>query len=267
MGIPAHTDVAIILCRVQGPINVGMIARLCGNFGVPDLRLVDPQCELDGDDARRFANHAQDLLKRVRIFPDLSAALADRQLAIATTARTRDERFPAARSLAAVQEDLQSCPVERLALVFGNEAHGLNNHELSECPWHCHLETPGDYPSYNLANAVAIVGHQLLCDRQPQPPAQRPAADAALVRRLEQYWLESLERFNHFRGNRRRADFAPHFRQLLHRLKLDKEDATTLFACLAQFNYFTFGDKYTPTTDDPQPPAAAPKSTADKGAP
>lgn len=250
---PIHWS--IILCRTQGPVNLGMITRLCANLGIDDLRLVDAMCAIDDDDARRFANHARDDLALLPHFADLGTAIADCQLAVATTARVRDQRFGQAIALNELADTIATRHALRVALVFGNEADGLTNEELAQCSLHLHLDTPGTYSSYNLANAVAIVGHYCCCllnkstsllstESNPMATGSNPtAADLALVRRLEQYWLDSLERFNYFRGNRRREPFADQFRQLLNRLPLSKDDASTLFACLAQFNYYTFGNK------------------------
>ena len=99
-----------------------------------------------------------------------------------------------------------------------------------------------------------------------QPTAtsdKQPTADAApmaLQQRLTDYWLDSLERFNYFRGNRSREQFADHFQQLMHRLALNKEDATVLWGCLAQFNYFAFEDKF---LDDKGPKNPAQDSAQD----
>ena len=69
------------------------------------------------------------------------------------------------------------------------------------------------------------------------------------VLQLERYWLDNPERFDYF-NNRSREQFAEHFQQLIHRLNLNKADATVLWGCLAQFNYFVFKDKFAPGKKD-----------------
>ena len=242
---PLH--LRLVLCRPQGPINIGMIMRLCGNVGLDDLQLVDPLCDHCGDEARKFANHRREDLAHLPVHAELSAAIADCDLAIGTSARERDERWGGPISLPALWPAIQERGSQRVALVFGNEAHGLNREELAQCHLLLHLDTWGDYSSYNLANAVAIIGHHLASHlhtpSEQSSSSQALPADIALVQRLGSYWLDSLERFAYFRGNRRRDLYEPHFRQMLQRLALSKDDATTLFASLAQFNYHTFGDK------------------------
>src|SRR4051812_36758052 len=52
----------IVLVRTQGPVNLGMVARLCGNLSITDLRLVSPLCEIDCEDARKFSTWGKELL-------------------------------------------------------------------------------------------------------------------------------------------------------------------------------------------------------------
>ena len=83
----ALSDVVVVLVRTQGPINLGLVARACGNLGVAELRLVAPLCDPQDDEARKFANHERDrLLAAAPVFDSVGAATADRQLVVGTTA-------------------------------------------------------------------------------------------------------------------------------------------------------------------------------------
>ena len=42
----------VVLVEPAGPLNVGSVARLCANFGVASLRLVNPRCNHLGSEAR-----------------------------------------------------------------------------------------------------------------------------------------------------------------------------------------------------------------------
>jgi tRNA/rRNA methyltransferase len=76
----------IVLCGPQIPGNVGAVARAMANFGLSDLRLVNP-CDHLAEEARMFAAGATQLLESARIFPDLAAAISDLQITVATTRR------------------------------------------------------------------------------------------------------------------------------------------------------------------------------------
>ena len=79
--------VVVVLVEPAGPLNIGSVARLCANFGVDALRLVNPRCEVLCDDALRMAVHATPLLRQATIHPDLEAAIGDCSRVIATCGR------------------------------------------------------------------------------------------------------------------------------------------------------------------------------------
>ncbi|TVR44811.1 MAG: hypothetical protein EA402_06140 [Planctomycetota bacterium] len=239
----------IILVRTQGPINLGMIMRSCANLGLDDLHLVAPLCDPNDPDARRFANHVRDHLSSLPVHQTLDEALCDCDLAIATSARDRDPEAAPSLDLAAIPSFVQDQGYRRVAIVFGNEADGLTRQELACCQRRLHLATPGSYPSYNLAQAVAIIGYHLVglnAAAATAPQALKGPCDIATLRRLEQHWVNSLGRFNYFRSaepEAQRERYQREFRQLLQRWHPSKSDATVIMAALAQFNYHSFGDK------------------------
>jgi len=239
----ALDDVVVVLVRTQGPVNLGLCARACGNMGVGALRLVRPLCAIDCADARKFANHARDDLLAAPIYDDLPAALADCGLAVGTSARKRDADALRVFSPHELPGLLAERPSERVALVFGNEADGLSADELRCCQVGLHLATPGDYPSYNLSHAVAIACYQMAQARGAEAPSERPLAVPLAEREaLERYWIGTLDRFRYFRRSSRDA-WAPQFTELINRLQLSRYDAQLLRGMLAQFNYIAFGDK------------------------
>ena len=161
-------SVAVVLVEPAGPLNVGSVARLCANFNIHDLRLVAPRCDHRGEEARLMAVHAEALLERARLFPDLASAVADCTRVVATSGRMEPEGLPLsgpAEALGWLQAALpeQGC---RGALVFGREDRGLTNQELLQAGRVLRLSTDGAYASLNLSHAVAICLHAL-----QQPPA------------------------------------------------------------------------------------------------
>lgn len=180
-------SVAVVLVEPAGPLNVGSVARLCANFNIHDLRLVAPRCDHRGEEARLMAVHAEALLERAQLFPDLASAVADCTRVVATSGRMEPEGLPLsgpAEALGWLQAALpeQGC---RGALVFGREDRGLTNQELLQAGRVLRLSTDGAYASLNLSHAVAICLHAL---QQPLPvppetaePCSRGELEAALA--------------------------------------------------------------------------------------
>ena len=81
------SQTAIILCEPQTPGNIGSVARAMANFGISDLRLVNP-CDHLHSEARKFAVSALHLLESATIYPDLASAVNDLEISVATTRRS-----------------------------------------------------------------------------------------------------------------------------------------------------------------------------------
>ena len=165
----------VVLVEPAGPINVGSVARLCANFAIQELRLVRPRCDHLGEEARRMAVHAQPLLERALLFPDLSAAIADCGRVVATSGRLEPEPVPVGPAADVLAWLLAGrAGGARAALVFGREDQGLRNDELLQAGRILRIASDPAYPSLNLSHAVAVTLHGL---RQLEPPAEGATPD------------------------------------------------------------------------------------------
>lgn len=157
------TRLTVVLCEPQHPGNVGATARAMANFGVVDLRLVNP-CQYLHPEARKLAAHGWPLLGSATVYRDLDAALTDCSLSIATTRRSGRGR----KELLDCSELLPLLgtlpPPGRAALVFGREDSGLTSAEVSNCSHAATIttSTPGEGGSLNLSQAVVILLYELL---------------------------------------------------------------------------------------------------------
>lgn len=152
-------SIRIILVEPAGALNLGSIARVMKNMGLSDLVLVNPQCDRLSEEARQMAVHADDILENAQIIPNLPQALQGCQRAIATTARSRalPTKLESPKSALPwlLEENVTS------ALIFGPEARGLSNQELNYAQRFVGIPAHPDYPSLNLAQAVAICAYEL----------------------------------------------------------------------------------------------------------
>lgn len=176
-------DLAVILVEPQNPGNIGMVCRAMANFGVSDLRLVNP-CDYLHPEARKFAVGAHPLLGSARTFPNLASAMADLRLSVATTrrgGRLRGELL----DLGQVPALRATLPAGgRMGLVFGREDAGLTSDEVALCSHAATVETCAEVGSLNLAQAVLLFVHEL---------ARRPMTHGEDVReRSPQGELEAL---------------------------------------------------------------------------
>lgn len=168
----------VVLVRTTGAVNLGQIARVCNNLDVPDLRLVDPQCDTNCSDSRKFAVHSKRLLLGARTFATLAEAVADCGVVVATSGKVAGTGgWRGVRTPEQVPELLRERRAERFAVVFGNEAEGLREAELALCHVYVTIPTRG-YSSLNLGHAVAVVMYTLSRAGAEQPAgADGPEGD------------------------------------------------------------------------------------------
>jgi len=157
---PLAARLAVILCEPQSPGNIGAVARAMANFGVSDLRLVNP-CEHLHPEAKKFAVGASHLLGSARVYSDLPAARADLHMTIATTRRSGRLRGQLLDSTE-LPELIATLPVETtIGLVFGREDCGLSSDQVAQCTHAARVVTSSEVGSLNLAQALLLILYEL----------------------------------------------------------------------------------------------------------
>ena len=174
----------VVLCRTQLGENIGTAARAMLNFGLTELRLVQPACGWPSAKAVVAASGAYPVLNRVRVVEHLETALGDVQHVFATTARAREMHKPvldAAEAMAETQALINAG--RRVAILFGPERTGLANQELLLADALVSYPVNPAFASLNLAQAVLLLAyewHKLVSPELAAPAAgRRPVTDAA----------------------------------------------------------------------------------------
>ena len=182
----AH-PLVLVLISPQDIVNVASAARLCCNFGVAQLRLVQPEV-FDPWRIEGIAHGTGDFIRGITLHDSLAEALAGTTYAAVLTGRERAAKRQVARpreAAAALAGRLAEGPV---ALVAGREDTGLTNEELDQCRLLVTIATTPAFTSLNLAQAVGIMLHELWVarggDRVPFKPPRREAGPQPLRGRL-----------------------------------------------------------------------------------
>lgn len=152
---------AVILMEPQLAENIGMVARACANFGLADLRLIDPRDGWPNDKARIAASGASYMIDEAVAVPTMKEAIGDLNFLAATTARQRDLRKPVLTPEAAIAEiRTRLARGERCGLLFGRERNGLTTDEVAAADAVIMIEVNPEFASLNLAQAVLILGYE-----------------------------------------------------------------------------------------------------------
>lgn len=154
-------NICVILVEPQGPRNIGSVCRAMLNFGLADLRLVNPQTDHTVHEARQMAVNATSVLERARLFTSLEAALSDCTLSYGTTRRFGKYREDLIHPDEAARQLLPHAVNGRVAMVFGREDKGLHTAELDLCQRFVTIPTDEQLPSMNLAQAVLICLYEI----------------------------------------------------------------------------------------------------------
>lgn len=175
--VPSPAErIRIVLVGTQHPGNLGSAARAMRTMGLTRMVLVAPEKKPDFDTTSMAAG-AESLVLQAPVFATLEEAVADCRLVLGCTARSRrialEELLPreaGERVVAAAGEGAD------VALVFGRERTGLDNHELQLCHAAVHIPSDPDFSSLNLAAAVQVLAYELRMAMLSAEPT--PASDA-----------------------------------------------------------------------------------------
>jgi tRNA/rRNA methyltransferase len=223
----------VVLVETQMGENIGAAARAMANFGLSRLRLVKPVQGWPNEKARAMAAGADRVLDGAQLYDSLAEAIADCTFVVATTARNHDQAKPV---LGAGQAAAEMAPRvkadENVAIVFGRERNGLENHEVARADRILTLPVNPAFASLNLAQAVVIVGYEWFkqaggelpfATPQKSPPAKKQQLDAFFAD-LER----ELDKVEFFRPAEKRGTMGVNLRNIFQRMAPSQQDVRTL---------------------------------------
>ncbi|MCX5876367.1 MAG: tRNA methyltransferase [Deltaproteobacteria bacterium] len=151
---------AIVLVSPKFAENIGSSARIAANMGIGQLILVCREMP-DREKMLRLATaKAAHLIDNLEHHQELGEALAPFGWVLGTSARQGRKRTTVNSPRQLMAEILPQLENNRVALLFGPEDRGLANEELRYCNQITTIPTV-DFSSLNLAQAVAILCHEL----------------------------------------------------------------------------------------------------------
>jgi tRNA/rRNA methyltransferase len=227
-----------VLVETSHPGNVGSAARALKTMGFSDLRLIAPKIAgvAQTPEAIALASGAVDVLESSQETSSLDSAVQGCTLVLGLTSRDREFGPPAlnwqdARPL--VQAAIAGN--QQVALLFGPERTGLDNHHLSLCTHRVWLDANPLYSSLNLAQAIMVCAFTLReslgegLGLTPSSPNTEPVdyADPAAVAAMLEHWREGLEAIGYLDPTNPKK-LMPRLQALFARTRLHKEEIDLL---------------------------------------
>jgi len=227
-----------VLVETSHPGNVGSAARALKTMGFSDLHLISPKIAgvAQTPEAIALASGAVDVLQTSCETSSLESAVQGCTLVLGLTSRDREFGPPAlnwqdARPLvlAAIADN------QEVALLFGPERTGLDNHHLSLCTHRVWLDANPLYPSLNLAQAIMVcaftlresLGENLGIRHLGSNTETADYADPAAVAAMLEHWREGLEAIGYLDPANPKK-LMPRLQALFARTRLHKEEIDLL---------------------------------------
>ena len=224
-------QISIVIVEPQMPENVGAIARCIKNFSLTDLRIVKPRFSWPDERCFAISAGADDVLNSAKVFENFQAAVHDLSYLYACTARRRymNKEYVTANflqdSVKINQED-----GHKVGILFGREANGLSNEEVSICNKILVIDSNEDFQSLNIAQAVCIVAYELFSTRTRVDLANNQ--DLASKKDIEsffQHLTNSLDANGFFKVAEKREHMLQNIKNIYARVdKLSKSEINTL---------------------------------------
>ncbi|MDH6229673.1 tRNA/rRNA methyltransferase [Mesorhizobium soli] len=236
---------AIILVEPQLGENIGMVARAMANFGLSELRLINPRDGWPSDKARAAASKADHVIDGVVVFDTLEEAVADLNFIYATTARERDG-FKPVRGPEQASRTLRTRTVagERTGILFGRERFGLSNEEVAMADEIVTFPVNPAFASLNIAQAVLLMSYEWMksgfgAEETPfSGPEVMPASKEHLNGMIGH--LESaLDARGYFRPAAKKPKMLDNLRAVLTRPAFTLEEIKLLRGIISSLDYFS----------------------------
>jgi tRNA/rRNA methyltransferase len=218
--------ITVILVEPEGEGNLGAVARAMMNTGVSSLIIVNPKCNHLSEEALNHSVHAREILQNAIVKPSLTEAACEIEIRIAFSRRVGQWR-KRDYSLTELTEHLKPLRDKSIALVFGNEKHGLSNEDILLCDLLCYIPSAPEFPSLNLSQAVMVALYELYIAFQDSDRFRRETAPRKEFDEMIGSIIGTLDSLDYFH-------LVPEWRlekylnKILHRASLDHYDTVII---------------------------------------
>lgn len=227
----------IVLVNPQLGENIGASARAMANFGLAELRLVDPRDGWPNDVARANAAKADHIIDRVQVFERLEDALADLNFVYATTARQREMLKPV-RGPGEASATLRKRhnAGERTGIMFGRERAGLESVEVALADEIVTFPVNPAFASLNISQAVLLMSYEWMVSGDADLPIGEP--ESLPARKEDLFGLfehleGALDQMNYFRPPHKKATMVENLRNIFQKAELSQQEIHALRGVVA----------------------------------
>ena len=234
----SFNNISFILYQPQLSENIGACARAIKNFNFKKLIIVKPKPIFPNDKILATSVGAKDLIINAKIHETLESAVKNVDYVIATSSRFRNKNIKHIKL-----NDLKKINFsKKVAFLFGSEASGLSNNEISYANYTMQIPTNRDFKSLNLSHSLIIIAHTVasiinLKGAKYSKSKKVSLANKRDVQEMTNLCIRKLEEKSFFKPLEKRPIMLENLRSIFSKMELSEKETrilSSVFASLAK---------------------------------
>ena len=149
-----------VLIQPQLGENIGASARSLKNFGFNNLIITNPKCSWPNIKAKATSVGAFDIIDKTKVFKNTNSAIKNFDLIFSFSARKRDINKKHI-NIYNFLEIIKKQKKKKIGLMFGPEASGLSNLDLSYANYVVQIPSSPKFKSMNLSHSITLVCYEI----------------------------------------------------------------------------------------------------------
>ena len=149
----SFNKISFILHKPQLSENIGACARAIKNFSFSNLFLINPKPVFPNDKILATSVGAKDIINKAKVFNNIEDAISKIDILVATSARFRNKNIKHISISDLNKIDFS----KRIGFLFGSEASGLSNNEISYADYTLQIPSNIKFRSLNLSHSLIII--------------------------------------------------------------------------------------------------------------
>ena len=227
-------NISFILHKPQLSENIGACARGMKNFNFQKLVVVDPKPIFPNDKILATSVGAKNIINKTKNYENLERSLKNIDIVIATSARFRNKNIKHIQL-----EDLKKINYKKkVAFLFGSEASGLSNNEISYANYTLQIPTNPDFKSLNLSHSLIIIAQYVSSIINSKVSSfnksnkVRSASKKEIVA-MANLCIKNLEEINFFKSKEKKPIMLENLRNIFYRMELSTKETRILSGVFA----------------------------------
>ena len=234
----SFNNISFILHQPQLSENIGACARAIKNFNFTKLVIIKPKPIFPNDKILATSVGARDVIANSKVYENLEMAVKKVDLVIATSARIRNKNINHIKL-----EDLSKIDFnKKVAFLFGSEASGLSNNEISYANYTMQIPTNPDFTSLNLSHSLIIIAYRLatiikLKGSKYSKSKKISLASKKDVQAMTNLCIKKLHEKKFFKPLEKRPIMLENLRSIFYKMELSEKETrilSSVFASLAK---------------------------------